>query len=355
LGKKKNCVILLGSSSTAWSGSLEFFGQNEIGYNDRIGNINDRICNMAVLIALFKTVRPRQWLKNLALYGALIFAGLLFQEGAFLLVTQAFFVFTILSSATYIFNDLLDIKADRLHPFKKKRPIASGDLPVPFAVFALLAGVIIGISWAYSLNFYFFLSCLVYLAVQILYTGFLKKVAIMDVIVIAFGYLIRVYAGAFVIAAHMDVWFLLTVISASLFLAVGKRRGEMTLLMSSGNGVATRESLKRYTEKLLDIYTAMFATATWITYSLFTFNHPKIVPDGRALNLISLLPKTLVSEKWMMITIPFVVYGIMRYLQLIYEKNEGESPERVLLSDKPLIVTVIMLGVMIIGVLYYIA
>ena len=309
---------------------------------------------MAVLIALFKTVRPRQWLKNLALYGALIFTGMLYQKGAFGLVTSAFFVFILLSSVTYIFNDLLDVRTDRLHPFKKNRPIASGELPIPVALIAIAGGVFIGLNWAYSLNFYFFVSCLVYLVVQVLYTGFLKKIAIVDVIVIAFGYLIRVYAGAFVITAHMDVWFLLTVISASLFLAVGKRRGEMTLLMSSGKVAATRETLKHYTEQLLDIYTAMFATATWITYSLFTFNHPKIVPDGRALSFISGLPKTLVSEKWMMITIPFVVYGIMRYLQVIYEKNEGESPERVLLSDKPLIITVGVWVVVLIGVLYYI-
>jgi 4-hydroxybenzoate polyprenyltransferase len=309
---------------------------------------------MAVLIALLKTVRPRQWVKNFALYGALIFTGFLYQKGAFSLVTQAFFVFTILSSVTYIFNDLLDVKTDRLHPFKKNRPIASGALPIPVALAALVAGLIIGLNWAFALNYFFFVACLVYLGIQILYTGFLKKVAIMDVIVIALGYLIRVYAGAFVISAHMDVWFLLTVISASLFLAVGKRRGEMTLLMSAGKGIATRASLKRYTEQLLDIYTAMFATSTWITYSLFTFNHPKIVPDGRALTFISELPKTLISEKWMMITIPFVVYGLMRYLQLIYEKNEGESPERVLLSDKPLIITVGLWIVMVIGVLYYV-
>lgn len=309
---------------------------------------------MAVLSALLKTVRPRQWLKNFALYGALVFTGMLYREGAFGLVTQAFFVFIILSSATYIFNDVFDAKSDRLHPFKKNRPIASGELPIPVAFFMIVAGLFIGLSWAHSLNYFFFISCLVYLVIQVLYTGFLKKVAIMDVIVIALGYLIRVYAGAFVISTHMDVWFLLTVISASLFLAVGKRRGEMTLLMSQGSGVATRETLKRYTEQLLDIYTAMFATATWITYSLFTFNHPKIVPDGRALSFISVLPRTLISEKWMMATIPFVVYGIMRYLQLIYEKNEGESPERVLLSDKPLMITVGLWVVMVIGVLYYV-
>jgi len=220
-------------------------------------------------------------------------------------------------------------------------------------LFSIVLGGVVGLTWAYSLNLYFFISCLTYLVIQVLYTGYLKKVPIMDVMVIAFGYLIRVYAGAFVISTHMDVWFLLTVISASLFLAVGKRRGEMTLFISQGK-TATRETLKHYTEKLLDMYTAMFATATWITYSLFTFNHPRIVPDGRALSFISILPRTLISEKWMMITIPFVVYGLMRYLQLIYEKNEGESPERVLLSDKPLIVTACVWVVLVIAILYYI-
>jgi 4-hydroxybenzoate polyprenyltransferase len=309
---------------------------------------------MAILLALFKTIRPRQWLKNLAVFAALVFSGLLFQEGAFAKTTQVFCVFVLLSSATYIFNDLLDVSADRQHPYKKNRPIASGKLPVGVAVLSLLSGMIAGLIWAYSLNYFLFVSSLAYLIIQVFYTTYLKKIPIIDVIVIASGYLIRVYAGAFTISAHMDIWFLMTVIAASLFLAVGKRRGEMTLLLNTTNGILTRATLKRYTEQLLDIYTAMFATGTWITYALFTFNHPKIVPDGKALRIISILPKTLVSEKWMMITIPFVVYGIMRYLQLIYEKNEGESPERILLSDKPLIATVLVWGVMVIGVLYYV-
>lgn len=307
---------------------------------------------MAILWSLVKTFRPRQWLKNLALFSSLIFSGLLFQEGAFGQVVQAALIFTVLSSTTYIFNDLFDVKADRQHPFKKFRPLASGELPIPIAVFVLIAGVIIGLSWAYTVNYFLFLSCLVYLLIQVFYTTYLKKIPIVDVIVIAFGYLIRVYAGSFVISAHMNVWFLLTVISVSLFLAVGKRRSEMTLMLRN-DARQTRETLKRYTESLLDIYTSMFATATWITYALFTFNHPRIVPDGRALSLISILPRTLVSEKWLMITIPFVVYGIMRYLQLIYEKNEGESPEKIVLSDVPLIVTVAIWIVLVVGVLYY--
>ncbi len=308
---------------------------------------------MAILLSLLKEVRPRQWVKNLSLFAALIFSGLLFHEGYFIRVFQAAVIFTILSSVTYIFNDLLDIKADRNHPYKKNRPIASGELPIPVAIFVLVAGVIVGLAWAYSLNYYLFISGLVYLLIQVAYTKYLKNVAIVDVIVIAIGYLLRVYAGALTISAHMDVWFLMTVIAASLFLAVGKRRGEMTLLLGKYTEKETRATLKRYTEQLLDIYTGMFATATWITYALFTFNQPKIVPDGRALKLVSLLPRTLVSEKWMMITIPFVVYGIMRYLQIIYEGNEGESPERIILSDKPLIATAVTWSVMVVGILYY--
>jgi len=307
---------------------------------------------MAILTALIRTARPQQWLKNLALFAPLVFTGWLFQPEAFNLVFKAALVFTILSSTTYFFNDILDAEADRQHPVKKNRPIASGELPLPLAYFVLILGVGVGLGWAYTLNYYLFLCGLVYLIVQIFYSTYLKQIAIVDVIVIAFGYLLRVYAGSFAISAHMDVWFLLTVISVSLFLAVGKRRAEMTLL--SGQS-PTRSTLKRYTEPLLDTYTAMFSTATWITYALFTFNHPRIVPDGRALSLISILPKTLISEKWMMITIPLVVYGIMRYLQLIYEKNEGESPEKILLSDKPLMITVIIWMIAVIGLIYYVA
>lgn len=309
---------------------------------------------MDVLLSLFKTVRPRQWLKNVSLYAALIFSGFLFEPGYFATVTQAVGVFVLLSSATYIFNDLADIKSDRLHPFKKKRPIASGDLPIPLAVLVMIIAAIVGVTWAYTISYFLFLTCLVYLTIQLLYTTWLKKIPIIDVIVVASGYLLRIYAGAFAINVHMNVWFLLTVISVSLFLAVGKRRGEMTLLAGSATTGQVRQTLKRYTEGLLDVYTSMFATATWLTYALFSFNHPPIVPQGKVLTLMSTLPRTLLSEKLMMATTPLVIYGVMRYLQLIYERNEGESPERILLSDKPLIVTVLLWIVLIIGLLYYV-
>jgi hypothetical protein len=152
----------------------------------------------------------------------------------------------------------------------------------------------------------------------------------------------------------MDVWFLLTVISASLFLAVGKRRSEMTLL--SGSGIEAknlRTTLIHYTPELLDAYTSMFANTTWLTYALFSFLHPNFVAEGKVLKLFSILPKTLVAEKWLMATVPVVIYGVMRYMQLIYEKNQGESPHKVIMSDRPLISVVTLWGIMVITILYF--
>jgi 4-hydroxybenzoate polyprenyltransferase len=309
---------------------------------------------MEIFIALLKTTRPRQWLKNFALMAALVFSGLLYAPGMFLQTIFAMMAFTLLSSGVYVLNDLVDVKADRLHPFKKKRPLAAGELPVPVAVTAMIGFVFVALVWMHTLSYFLFLTGLTYFILQIAYTGYLKRIPIVDVLMVASGYVLRVYGGAFAIEAHMDVWFLLTVISASLFLAVGKRRGERTLLSGSGITVTVRTTLKRYTDELLNLYTAMFATATWLTYALFTFNQPRIIPRGRVLTLMADLPRTLISEKLLMVTVPLVIYGVMRYLQLIYERNEGESPERILLSDKPLMTTIAIWGVLTIGLLYFV-
>ncbi len=307
---------------------------------------------MATLLGLLKTTRPRQWVKNLALLAPVTFAGLLFNPGYFQTISQAILIFTLLSSGVYIFNDLIDAEKDRLHPFKRKRPIASGELPKHIAVWVLILLQGSALVLAYQLGLFFFYSCLVYLLMQYGYTLSFKHVPILDLLVIASGYIIRVYAGGFAVNAHMNVWFLLTVISVSLFMAVGKRRSELTLLKAAGTATQIRQTLKHYTEPLLDIYTAMFATATWVTYALFSFNHPPVAPTGKVLTLLSVLPKTLTSEKWMMATTPLVIFGVMRYLQLVYEKNEGESPERILLSDKPLIATVLMWILLVTGLIY---
>lgn len=298
---------------------------------------------------LVKEARPRQWLKNLSLYTGLVFSGWLFLAEKFWTVTLAWVIFSILTSSVYIFNDIVDVNSDRNHPFKKSRPIASGQLPVGIALFFSLSGVFLSLALGWSLSYFLFLIMIAYLILQFVYTTWLKHRPIVDVMAIALGFLMRVYAGAFIIGAHINVWLLLCIISFALFLAIGKRRSELTLIQSK---VETRKVLGRYPEKLLDLYTVMFANTTWLTYALFTFMFPAFSFKGRALTWLSYLPNTLRSEKWLMLTIPVVIYGVMRYLQLIYEKNQGESPEKILTSDRPMLITVSLWTVMVVGILY---
>jgi 4-hydroxybenzoate polyprenyltransferase len=310
---------------------------------------------------LLRTARPRQWIKNLSMYAALFFSGFLFYKPVedfsyFLTVTFAFIIFCFLTSSIYIINDIIDREADSHHPFKKKRPIAAGLLPVPAAMFGAGVFLITVVFLSLWLSLFFKFLVLFYLVLQIIYAKYLKHIPIMDVVSIATGFLIRVYAGAVVVNLHMNVWFLLTVISASLFLAVGKRQSERTLLTGKDGTLMenTRKILKRYSQRLLDQYTAMFATATWVTYALFTFQNQLDAPRNEFVGLYTFLPKTLHSQKLLMLSLPFVIFGVMRYLQLVYEKNEGESPERVLLSDKPLLLTVFSFGLVVFIVLYII-
>ncbi len=193
-----------------------------------------------------------------------------------------------------------------------------------------------------------------YLGLQLLYAKYTKHIAIFDVVSIATGFLIRVYAGAVVVNLHMSVWFLLTVVSASLFLAVGKRQSERTLLMGKEDQQMgdTRKTLLRYSQRLLDQYTGMFANATWLTYALFAFQNEFVRPDSRLGTFYSFLPKTLHSQKLLMLTLPFVIFGVMRYLQLVYEDNKGESPELVLLRDTPLLASVAAFGSSVLIIIY---
>lgn len=299
---------------------------------------------------IFISARPKQWLKNLSLFVGITFSGWLFIPEKFLSLLEAFFIFCLLTSTVYFFNDILDIPQDKLHPFKKRRPIVSGKLPLPVAFFMVVAGLFLSLFAAANLSLFFFLTCLLYFFLHFAYTLFLKKIAILDVLAIAAGFILRVWAGAVVVDAHISVWLLLCVTSFALFVAVGKRRCELTLLKSLAS--KHRQTLIFYPENLLDIYTAVFATSAWLTYAFFTFSAPTAVEQGRFLPIMANLPKTLVAQKWLMITIPLVIYGVMRYLQVIYGEGKGDSPEEVLLSDKPLIATVILWIVLTIVVLY---
>jgi len=308
------------------------------------------------IISFIKLLRPRQWIKNLAVFAAITFAGELFDPVSFQKVFWAFISFCALSSATYIINDAVDIKKDRLHPFKRFRPLTSGAIPVSLAIFTAILLIASSITLGLFVNLGFLILTIIYLLVQLLYSLFLKSIAIVDILAIASGYILRVYAGEFAGESHISVWLLLTVISVSLFLAIGKRRSELTLLSSNQdvNIAAVRKTLSHYSERLLDVYASIFATSTFISYALFTFlENPKGFKLGISILLPEYLP-TFLERKWLMITIAPVVYGLMRYLQDIYEKKEGESPDRVLLSDKPLLTTVIIWALLVITIIYFV-
>lgn len=300
--------------------------------------------------AILKTARPQRWVRNLSLFAALVFTGQLFDPVLFLRVAWAVIIFSIVSSTVYFFNDLIDASLDQRHPFKRKRPIASGQLPIPIAVFLTVVGFFISLFLALKLSYFFFLTCLAYFLLQTAYSVKLKQVGIVDLLVIATGFILRVYSGALVVDAHLSVWFLLCVIAVSLLLAVGKRRAELSLLMDKAHEV--RATLAGYPDELLNVWVGMFAIMTILSYILFTFEQPPVTPSYRFIPLLLVLPRALTVEKWLMITIPVVIYGVMRYLQLIYKKNQGEVPERILLTDVSLLSSVVLWGVLVVGVLY---
>lgn len=297
--------------------------------------------------------RPRQWLKNGAFFAALVFSGNLFFWPDFIKTLWAVIIFSLMTSAVYLFNDILDLEADRLHPFKKLRPIAKGDLPVPVALFTVIALASLSLYLAINLTFFFFLATLIYLILQIFYSLALKTYVVFDVLVIASGFILRVLAGAFVIGVHMSGWFYLCVICLSLFLAVGKRRSEMAILTEQA--AKHRKTLSLYTAPLLDSYLSMFAASAFLAWSLFTFFAPP-PPVTQAFPFLANLPLTLAGiNKWLMATIPVVIYAVMRYLKIIYEGARAESPEKVLLSDRPLLIASILWGFMVIGIIYGVA
>jgi 4-hydroxybenzoate polyprenyltransferase len=292
------------------------------------------------LFLLFRSARPRQWVKNLAVFAALIFGGFLLNLNYLVLSLKSFFIFCLLSSAAYLINDLADFESDRLHPFKKLRPIASGKLNKRLA----LSAAILFLATAFIFSFFtlkkLFIMAFLFTLTQISYTFIFKKIPVIDALVIAGAYILRVYTGELITGTHLSVWLTLSVVSLALFLAIAKRRAELALL-ATDEGIPlakTRVSLGRYKAPLLDIYLGLFATSTWITYGFYTFSEQQVLGEKR----------------WFMLSVPFVLYGLMRYLQLIYEYGQGESPEKLLFMDKGLLLTVIGWGASVILTIYLI-
>lgn len=300
-----------------------------------------------LLAEIVKVARPIHWVKNFALFAALIFSLNLFNEDLLVKVFWAFISFGLATSGAYIFNDIRDAALDRIHPIKRKRPIASGRLPVAIAIIAMLIFFLLSLYMAVFLNLLFFFSVAGYVVMQILYSTGLKNIPIIDILIIAAGFILRVYAGAFVIDAHLSVWFLLCVISVALFLASGKRRAELNILESVG---ITRKSLTKYKRELLNSYVTMFGNAAWMSWSLFTFFESPQATTPVWLFLAEISRATTIN-KLLMLTIPVVIFGIMRYESLIFE-GKSESPEKLLLTDIPLISSVLIWLAMVTSILY---
>lgn len=305
---------------------------------------------------IFKLLRPRQWIKNFALFAGITFGGELFNPDLIPKVLFGFIAFCFLSSSTYVLNDIIDVKKDRLHPFKRLRPIASGRVSIVEAVIILILCLTIAFTIALNISYLFVLIVLAYFLLQILYSTVFKQIAIFDILFIATGYILRILAGEAISNFHTSIWLLLTTVSLSLFLAVGKRRSELTLLQNVKGAKIdeVRKTLSHYSESLLDSFSTIFATSTFVFYGLFTF---LANPRGLNIGLDFLMPEFLpyyFNRKWLMITILPVIYGLMRYLQDIYEKKEGESPDKVLLSDKPLLASVILWIFLVIFIIYFI-
>lgn len=296
---------------------------------------------------IITALRPNQWIKNFVLFGAIIFNGKLFDPQFFFLTLAGFFVFCAISSASYLFNDIIDLRLDRLHPTKKKRPLAAGDISLNTgAELAFLLGLF-GLIAATILSVEFLFVAATFALLHIFYSLSLKKYAIFDVLGIAFSFTLRAFAGEVLTSYHLPFWLFLTILFVALFVAATKRHAELLR-----EGVKARPVLFQYRERLLDSYTSMFGSASIIAYALFTFleEPPQFNSPTKAF-LISVIPQAL-ERKWMIISIPFVLYGLMRYAQLAYEGTEAEQPEKIITTDIPLIVSIVGWGLTIITILY---
>ena len=271
-----------------------------------------------MLTALIKTMRPRQWVtKNIFIFAAIVFDKQLFVLDSFLRTLAGFALFCLISSSVYIFNDIADVEADRQHPEKKNRPIPSGKLSIPAAWTAgvLLAAVTLGAGYLLAPSFGYVMG--LYFLLIMVYSKWLKHIPIVDVLVISAGFVLRVGAGVTLIQVErFSPWLYVVMTLLSLFLGFGKRRAELALLLQGAG--SHRKVLDGYTLPLLDQYIMIVSATTIVAYSLYTFSAPN-VPENHS----------------MMLTIPFVVYTIFRYLYLIEVKHAGGAPEEILLSDRP--------------------
>ena len=289
---------------------------------------------LAMIKALVKTMRPKQWTKNVLIFAALVFDRQLFQIEPFLYTMAGFILLCLTSSTIYLINDIADIEQDRQHPKKKDRPLASGALSVRVAATSALIFGLISILTSFYLNAGFGTIIFIYLIINLFYSFWLKHIPILDVLLVASGFVLRVAAGvSLIVVERFSPWLYVCTTLLALFVSFGKRRAELTLLADKAN--SHRKVLDGYTIALLDQLIVIVSATTIMAYSLYTFS-----------------AENLPANHVMMLTIPFVLYGIFRYLYLIQVKDAGGAPDELILSDIPLLLTLVFWGLLSILFMY---
>jgi 4-hydroxybenzoate polyprenyltransferase len=281
-------------------------------------------------------MRPKQWSKNSFVFAALIFSQNFLNSRMLLTTMEAFVTFCLVSSGVYLINDLLDVEMDKAHPKKSLRPLASGSLSPHLARIAFVVVVAISLTCSFLINLTFGMIVLGYLAVQIAYSTILKKVVIADVFCIATGFFLRVMGGAEAIAVPISSWLLICTIFISLFLSLGKRRHEFALLGTEGG--KHRKTLDDYNTALLDQMVSVVTAGTVISYSLYTLSQETVKKFGT-------------ENLW--VTIPIVLYGIFRYLYLVYRRENGGNPELILFEDKHILASIVIYVIVVGTILYF--
>lgn len=288
-----------------------------------------------MLKKIWISMRPIQWVKNILVFAGLIFSQNFFDSSLFIKSFLGFVLFCTTSSSVYILNDILDLKQDKLHPIKSKRPLASGELSVSSTLsFSLILGII-SIVLAFWLQSNFGAVILVYFLLNLFYSLYLKHIVILDVMSVAAGFVLRAVAGALVIQVTISSWLVVCTILLALFLGFSKRRHELVLL--ENNAANHRRILAEYSPYFLDQMIAVVTASTVVAYAFYTLS-PEVMEK--------------LGTKHMILTIPFVLYGIFRYLYLIHQKKEGGRPTRMLLTDKPILINILLWLVAVFLILY---
>jgi 4-hydroxybenzoate polyprenyltransferase len=286
------------------------------------------------LAAILWLARPHQWVKNGFVLAPLLFSGSLWNLSALARAAEAFLCFCLLSSGVYVMNDIVDVNEDRTHPTKKRRPIASGLIPVNWGI--VLSAALMGsaVFWAFGLGRSFGLIAASYLLINIFYTFKLKHVVILDVFSIATGFILRVLGGSLVISVMPSHWILICTGLLALFLGFSKRRHE---LVNLEDAVSHRAVLSEYNPYYLDQMLLVIGGATIITYVLYTISPQTIAHVG---------------DRRLLLTVPFVLYGLFRYQYLVYHRGDNGDPTRNLLTDKPILIAVLLWALTAIGTIY---